>query len=419
MHSIKYLVIPAITASTVLLPAELRDGVVFIEAKIEGSQSEFDRLIIDTGSTFTWVFPHEMRREKNRERAEAGYSFLPSEEVGGINEDETHIDSIIPIGGHRVGYEDGAEVELGQWTRKKFIVNGVHEWIQKFGIVKNYTSFGAPPRKSGLIGASPASDFVKSHPKFGFFPVGNSKPVRVPYSQSLNLFVGEMVVEKCSGGEMMYTSITSEEAYWEIKGSIKVGNSLVFPDMAMVMDTGASTLMFPEQFVEDFYASLDSSKIKVERSEGAAGSFDCNQIEHLPDIEILTPAGARLVLRPRHYTLVIGQLCGLLIVSGSDEIPVVIGGPLFRNFAVEFDGGNKRIGFCEVDKQLQKPAHRHGTFVGINLQPQAGDEGPNGHQRHKTFFGIESNPDTENKSVMRNKASYLLIFASVAASFVL
>ena len=96
---------------------------------------------------------------------------------------------------------------------------------------------------SGLIGASPGSDFCLSHPRFGFFS-SNKEDDWKP--QSLEMFLGEVNPQKCID-RMIFTRIIDPYDEWTIHGRIHFGEFSTNTDI--LIDTGSGSLVLPEKIL--------------------------------------------------------------------------------------------------------------------------------------------------------------------------
>ena len=125
-------------------------GVFQVYTQVAGSESVFNSLLFDTGSSRTWLYHYKYLRDVRRYRF-GGYS---------VTRLHTRIDP--PRGGVDIKYVDDSQVRASVWTVKQFKI-GDHSWSQPFGIVEREEQ-PAPGKFTGLLGASRSSDFAKTHP---------------------------------------------------------------------------------------------------------------------------------------------------------------------------------------------------------------------------------------------------------------
>lgn len=306
-------------------------GVILLEVAVEGSPAGTEKLIFDTGSEHSWIYHNEELKRIHR-------GYIPARMiVGGFRTHMISHMSVVPENGRHILYADSSRIQCDKWTRKQFKI-GNHAWQQKFGIARGNEK-GSPPRNSGLIGASPKSEFALVHPQFGFRPM---------YSNKMKLFFGPIDPEKCNNNQVQYVRL-SDHRHWTIPGSFYFGEGFGARRVSLAFDTGASVLALPHTLFVYIYHRIKRLGIRYEYFHNKLhGEIDCRDVHKLLPFEIHTREGFKIILPVSHYVEKhYPSVCVVLFARISDRLPIVLGRPLIRNFITEYDQTNMRIGICQ------------------------------------------------------------------------
>ena len=311
----------------------LVDSVFKVDVAVTGSEASVERMILDTGSTHTWIFHYQIIQQ------------VPDHRGGGYSPTRLRTRIATPPGGNRVEYADDGVVEAKVWTKKQFTINK-HSWMQTFGIVEKSEQRGVSTI-SGLIGASRVSQFTKEHPVFGF----------KPHSQVLMAMnIGPTDVKaECKEGEMMYFPFSSRlklQTHWAADAIVTFGQ--VRYHEGVVFDSGASVIALPLTAFAAFARMFSSKAVDyVHFPKKLHGMIDCSGgIDSLPTWHILS-ADRQIDITPQMYIKRLTRSKCIVEVSHiSDGLPIVMGLPLLQNVVSEFNSVTRRIGLCRPVKSF-------------------------------------------------------------------
>ncbi len=328
-------------------------GCPWLVVNVQGAENNPQRVLIDTGSTHSYIINHNMMRSLPRigelagDRRAAGIrgSFIPVAEFASI--DATHID-----------YEGFSGLVLTRWTRRRFTV-GSHSWVQKFGVAILPDSRIArwDPNRSGLIGAGPASLFAQSHRHFGFIPRRNR--------DTLDFFLNEPINPQWCRN-VIYAPITALRE-WVFESSRISFNELVIAveRFEILADTGTGFIALPRRLFDRFRIQLESLHIPSLRftDDRAFPSFRYRDLQLIPDLIVtLASNGERITIPGNKLSVCFGSddiaPCHIYISDYRLDNSIIIGVQLFNSMIVEFDSspGHRRIGFCEpIDADASAP----------------------------------------------------------------
>jgi len=189
---------------------------------------------------------------------------------------------------------------------------------------------------------TPMSALVKSgqleQPVFAFF-VGNNQPGEL-------LFGG--VDPKHYTGDFNFVPLNAE-TYWQVAlDGVKLGSDSVSTTKRAIVDSGTSLLAGPSAEVTAIATKLGATSVL-----GKEWTVDCSK--SLPDLTFTlggqdyTLKQADLILQQSGSSCVLG-LMGLDMPGGQPPL-WILGDVFMRAFYVQFDWGNKRLGFAKSQAQ--------------------------------------------------------------------
>jgi len=170
-----------------------------------------------------------------------------------------------------------------------------------------------------------------AQPVFGFY-LGNNQPGELEFGG---------VDKKHYSGDFTYVPLSSE-TYWAVAlDGVKLGSDSVSSTKRAIVDSGTSLLAGPKADVEAI-----ANKLGAKSLMGKEWTVDCSK--DLPDLSFTlggkdyTLKKADLILQQSGSTCILG-LMGIDVPAG----PLWILGDVFmRKYYVQFDWGQKRLGFA-------------------------------------------------------------------------
>ncbi|CAJ1390051.1 unnamed protein product [Effrenium voratum] len=194
---------------------------------------------------------------------------------------------------------------------------------------------------------TPMNALVKSgqlpEPVFAFY-LGNNQPGEL-------VFGG--VDPKHYTGDFSFVPLSSE-SYWEIKlDGVKLGSDSVSSTKSAIVDSGTSLLAGPKSEIAAIATKLGAKSIL-----GKEYVVDCSA--KLPDLTF-TLGGKDFTLKQADLILqASGSQC-ILALTGLDVPPPrgplwILGDVFMRKYYVQFDWGQKRLGFATAAQAVQMPA---------------------------------------------------------------
>ena len=318
------------TDSAVVAGAVVSVGSVFrIPVSVNGSHSDIDNLVFDTGSPHTWIYHYRYVRQ------------LPAQQGGGYPITGLRTRITPPTGGNRLEYADEDVFHADVWTQKTFTI-GDHSWLQPFGVVHEANQRGVIPGVTGLLGASRASPFTTLHPTFGFKPIAKG---------SLTLSLSRFnATESCREGNMSYFSLARSgrfARYWGTDGELSFGSMALRG--GMIFDTGSSVIALPATAFAGFRRLLSTLGIRYNyQPRLLAGVIPCSDVSKLPSWK-LQHASKTISITPAMYVRRVSLTqCVIQVCELSDRYPIILGLPLLEHVVSEFDSSQNRVGICHA-----------------------------------------------------------------------
>lgn len=339
-------VIFARVADCVEYPVSITN-IFLVRVQIQGSKSDYERLIIDTGSPFTWLYNYKILAGAHG-HAYGGY---------GTTALRTLIEA--PHGGNVIVYADSDGVECDKWTIRNFTLRG-KTWQEPFGIASVAMEREKKPNHTGLLGASRGSNFVKSFPVFGFNPMS---------PKIAEMFFDSIDPIWCVEGRITRFPLieSSRDGHWGSDAKVSFGES-VFNE-GFVLDTGSTVIALPVRAFYKFTDELKSRGIQfIYKPEKLYGVIDCSMLEWLPSWYIgdkSTPNHVRI--QPFLYVEQSARstLCIVNVAKVSANHPLIFGLPVTRNYVSEFSALGNTVGLCIPASSEHFPVDRTRTLHGI------------------------------------------------------
>jgi hypothetical protein len=332
-------------------------GCPLLVVNVQGAENNPQRVLIDTGSTHSYIINHNMMRSLPRigelagDRRAAGirHSMIPEAEFSSF--DATHID-----------YDEFSGLRLIRWTRKDFTI-GSYSWSQKFAVAVLPESELSrwDPNVSGLIGASQASRFAQTHRHFGFIPRRNG--------EELDLFFNEPINPQwCLDGQIVYAPVTHARHWHFASARISLGavETVIGERFQILADTGYGTIRLPRVLHATFRAQLQSLNIPslhYPNGEDRTADFEYQHLSRVPDLFVTLVSDATITISKNGFCFCFGtnarSPCSLYILPHGEPNRIILGVQLFRSHIVEFDTStpdHHKIGFCEpIDADASAP----------------------------------------------------------------
>ena len=317
-------------------------GATFLDVKVDGSESNPQSLLFDTGSIHTYVLNHKMMKELPRAKNQqfGDYSKPP---VKGYRKTLISPKSVVTADGSEVNFAGFSGLQLEKWTSKNFTL-GSHVWNQRFAVARLPLDQiqKHDPRESGLIGASPDARFTNVHPLFGFIPRDLDKEI-----VTANFFLDHIQSSWCVGDLVAYTPLVHDE-FWLFQGGMKFGTATITSNFKVLVDSGSGLMAIPEPYFSRVQSTLMRFGIDW-FSDNMFGKISCFKIHSLPPIHFETESGYTITILPEHYVREYSPGACMVFISRK-EINldwITIGEPMVRFIATEFDAKKRRMGFCE------------------------------------------------------------------------
>jgi len=330
---------PLVDAAVEFHKVTFRGGATYLDIDVEKSESNPQRLLFDTGSTHTYLLNHKMLLGVPR----AYRPGVPGLKPKGYRKSLISPGSLVPADAHVVDFAGFEGLILEKWTSKKFTL-GSYSWLQKFAVAHLPLDRQEKhdPRDSGLIGASPDSEFTKIFPKFGFIARDTDKA-----TSFTQFFLSSGIDKKwCLNEYVGYAPLVDEE-YWLLNGGLRFGDTRVAIDFKFLIDSGTGLISIPEPYYSPIERSLEAHGVVW--NDSTLGMILCNQVHQLPPIHIETESGFTISILPEFYSeFLLYDYCLINIKKKEININwVTVGHPLVKYLVTEFDKVNNRIGFCE------------------------------------------------------------------------
>jgi hypothetical protein len=308
----------------VSVPVDLDWGLLSEIYISPNNQSE--RLILDTGSTVTWIYNSAILGGLNY--TAPGRGFDPDQMSIITNR---HADS-------QLEYADGAGVEIDVWGLRNFTI-GDHSWLQRFGIVSR-GSMSLNLEYSGILGLSPISDFVLTYPRFGFRPKND---------EFVEMFFSALNPSMCES--TIVNADVFDSSNWDIWGKVRIGDGL--PEKVVFLpDSGSSAIFLPKTHFAKFRDELKEKGIAFlydEEDRLRPGEVPCDSRQLLPEIHLEFTPSIVLTITPDMYVRnrANGDCRIGILSSDGDIMPVILGEAFFRHFLIAFDAELLTVQICK------------------------------------------------------------------------
>jgi hypothetical protein len=333
MGSILRIIVPILVANYRI--AAERDSafisnVFWVSVKIDGSKAEYEKLVLDTGSPFTWLYNYKILE---------GYHGTI---VGGYGTTALRTVVNAPRGGNVIIYADNDRIECDNWTEKEFTLHS-RKWKEPFGIASYVVQRAKKPLFTGLMGVSRDSNFMKSVDVFGFKPLSRNEA---------EMFYTPIQPEWCWNNTLVYFPISDNNRertkHWASDEVVTFGGTEY--NYGFILDTGASVIALPTDAFRDFKLELQSRGITFKYNpEKLSGVIPCSAMSELPSWYIGDKHTNRhFRVTPSMYVeeLGDGNLCVLKVARVSAGHPIIFGLPVLRNSISEFNKKNHSLGLC-------------------------------------------------------------------------
>ena len=314
-------------------------NVFWIRVKIDGSKADYEKLVLDTGSPFTWLYNYRILEEAH------------GAVVGGYG--TTAINTLVtaPQGGNVIIYADNDRVECDKWIERYFTLHGL-KWTEPFGVANYVVQRAKKPIYTGLLGASRDSNFIRHVQVFGFKPVSR---------QEAEMFYNPIRSEWCHNNQVMYFPLSSRNRHfsrhWASDTVVTFGDTKY--DDGFILDTGASVIALPSGAFRDFMKELEARNVKFKYSQDKlSGVIFCNQVHLMPSWYIGDKDGHHgFRVTPTAYVFERAgtELCVVDVAKVSAGHPIIFGLPVLRSAISEFNQQNNTIGLCiprSIDRKL-------------------------------------------------------------------
>jgi hypothetical protein len=333
-------IFPVVDAVVDFHKVTFRGGATYLDIYVEKSESNPQWLLFDTGSTHTYLLNHKMLLRVPR----ADRPGVPGLKPKGYRKSLISPGSLVSADAHMVDFAGFEGLILEQWTRKKFTLGRAHSWIQKFAVAHLPSNLQEKhdPRDSGLIGASPDSEFTRIFPQFGFIARDTDKT-----TSSTQFFLSSGIDRKwCVNEYVGYTPLVNE-AFWLLNGGMRFGDTRIAIKFKFLIDSGTGLISIPEPYYSPIKRSLEAHGVSW--GAGAYPEIECNKLHTLPPIHIEAESGFTITILPEYFAReYYPGHCLIDIKEKQMNLDwMTIGYPLVKYLVTEFDKTNNRMGFCE------------------------------------------------------------------------
>jgi len=305
-------------------------NVFWIRVQIDGSKADHEKLVLDTGSPYTWLYNYKILEEAHGDIV-GGY---------GTTALRTLVDA--PKGGNLIIYADNDRIECDKWIKRNFTFHG-RTWIEPFGIANSVAQRAKKPIYTGFLGASRDSNFVRQVGVFGFKPVSR---------QESEMFYSSIHPEWCYNNLVMYFPLSSknrhDQRHWVSQTPVTFGDTDLHE--GFMLDTGASVIALPTSAFKAFERELEARGILFRYyPEKLYGVIPCNMMSSMPSWYIGYKNGVnRFRVTPSTYIIedAARNICVVDVAKVSSGHPIIFGLPVLRTSISEFNQKNESIGIC-------------------------------------------------------------------------
>lgn len=319
-------------------------GGVLIAPSIDISDRGGGLMILDTGSTHSWMSTYESL-------SSAGYS-----RMGGIRNDTSMIPAAAPPGTGAIEYADSDRVVCGDWILSEFQL-GERKWVQQL-CIPTHVHLNHPPISAGLIGASPDSWFASSVGPFGILP---------GFEEFGLIFFHEMNEAICPSQGILHILLIHLSRHWMVSTLVSIG-SVRFHSPTL-LDTGASAIVLPDEMYEAFLKEIADIPLLYESSEPLRSSvMECRYAPRLPSLHLQFSSSPHIIhIRPALYLARIShRACAIRITRGMSTLQgVVLLGKIFmQHYPTVFDPVKRQISICAKDTVILPPSNQKRKSTG-------------------------------------------------------
>lgn len=331
------------------IPLVMHRGAPHAYIEVDGATNNPQMMMIDTGSSHSYVLSHRMigqfpRAQGRRAESIRGYrsSLITSNMVS--HADESQVD-----------YTGFAGLRLLRWTRKQFHL-GDRVWNQKFAVAElpEYQIEDARPDDAhGLIGAEPASRFTLENPIYGFKPNYENPNL-------ISMFFEPIRPEWCRNNHCYNAPISGSE-HWTVWGKVETlsrgsddtaprSNYVLADRFELLIDSGTGRISLPRALYEEYREYLARIVPLIEITRGYMTTSFANR--HLiPPFKItFLDNGPSLIIPSEKFAscVRVTEVCYIFVgVKDINPFWITLGEPLFQSFITVFDSRAQTIGFCE------------------------------------------------------------------------
>ena len=305
-------------------------NVFWVPVEIEGSKAVHERLVLDTGSPFTWIYNYKILKEAHGTM------------VGGYGTTALQTLVTAPRGGNVIIYADNDRIECDKWTEREFTLHS-RKWDEPFGIANYAIQRAKRPAYTGLLGVSRDSNFIRSVDVFGFKPSSRHEA---------EMFYTPIQRDWCRNNSLVYYPLSKGhrefERHWASDTIVTFGE--IRYKTGFILDTGASVIALPTAAFRDFTNALWVRGIRFQYyPDKLQGVIPCSAVPEMPSWYIGDKdTEGHFRVTPSMYVVEDSgdELCAVDVARVSTGHPIIFGLPVLRHAVSEFNNKNKSIGLC-------------------------------------------------------------------------